>query len=55
MESIFFLKVCYEKSAQTDVSKEMCILILKWLKYLKTVLSFPWLDRSKVVSKFCDE
>ena len=40
-----FLKVFYEKSSQTDVSKEMCIPILKGLKHLNTVSKFlPSLD-----------
>ena len=33
-----FLKVFYEKWAQTDVSQEMCIPISKGLKHLTTVL-----------------
>ena len=33
-----FLKVYYNKLAQTDVSKEMCIPISKVLKHLNTVL-----------------
>ena len=32
------LKLFYEKSAQTDVSKEMCIPISKGLKHLNSVL-----------------
>ena len=39
IEPLRFLKVCYEKSAQTDVSKEMCIPILKGLKHLNIVLN----------------
>ena len=33
-----FLKICHEKSAQTDVSKEMWVPNAKGLKHLNTVI-----------------
>ena len=39
-KTIELLKAFHKKSAKTDFSKEMCVLISKELKHLNTVVSF---------------
>ena len=55
IEAIRFRNEFHDKSAQTDCSKEMWILILKGLKHLNTVLGLTLFNNVQIQAAFPNE